>query len=804
MYDSIEEERNQEKVVYDSIEEDHNKEKVVYDSIEEEAKNEKVVYDSIEEERKNEKVVYDSAAENLEMAEDIIEEHAEQNHRRLEEVTGAGDGDESGAGLDKEEEQQDSNEAINPPGDDQVWSGGDDIYSGSYYGDDIISGDRLVEDIEGSSIEKDSGAESGDSIPQVESEEFDDQVALRGDDTYPRHDDYSRGMYDDYYGGRYNSLHEDYYDDKHYVRLPPHILCTPVLVELPKLYSNTGEMENLLIVAVSYYFDEDEYEGFFSYKRFANTDHGDETETQRGMYVANAIMIYHFGESPRWGRQEHLDLSGDHSAPVNVSLVGSIPLREDNSKLSAFALSSPTVADIDGDGSSEVLLGTSMGFLYVMDARNLFAKDGWPVQFQYGIENRVLVEDVRDDTNLEIFVSDVGGNVFCLDHKGKKIWQRNLLQSVAKDEGSEVLGSSPMVLGDVDGDGVLDIVLLLKVRTAQSSFSRFLFVLSADTGEDISNGKFPLNIFTKRDIKKEENVGEDFVHEKLPPPLLVDMHGNQNHISDYIKRNGTKWFKSKQNQDTSAAPHGGSAGGLHIVQPIDAYLIIVEGGSGCAQTIEIGEEIMSMVQADDVHGTNRLDLVISTVSGNVVTLESEAPFHPLNVWNNGELRSRTNGAAHGYSASQGIFVHEVSRQFRDIFGVYVPVTFEIFDNRPNIRNEPDKRKYNVEIKEGTSRFVFRKEYTSPGVYTERLFIPYGPGYYELSVILKTTHGLVYEDAFHLGYNVNYMDGFGILLWLPLTIATAAVFLMGTRKVHWDDDDYQGDSSNQGILGNLPE
>merc|ERR1712194_653348 len=172
---------------------------------------------------------------------------------------------------------------------------------------------------------------------------------------------------------------------------------------------------------------------------------------------------------------------------------------------------------------------------------------------------------------------------------------------------------------------------------------------------------------------------------------------------------------------------------------------------------------------------------VSTVSGKVVTLQSEAPFHPLNVWNNGELQSRISGAVHGYSASQGIFVHEISRRFRDIFGVYVPVTFEIFDNRPNIHNEPDKRSYTVEIKTGTSKLVLIKLFNSPGIYTERLYIPFGPGYYEMSVILKTSHGLMYEDAFHLGYNVNYMSGFSILLWLPLTIATILVFILGAKN-----------------------
>ena len=483
-------------------------------------------------------------------------------------------------------------------------------------------------------------------------------------------------------------------------------------------------------------------------------------------------------------------------------------MREDNSKLGAFALSSPTIADIDGDGSSEILMGTSMGFLYVIDARNLYINDKWPIQLQYGIESRVLVEDVIGDTNLEIFVADVGGNVLCLDHNGKKIWHRNLLRSSNTNQqvnsDSEVLGSSPMVLGDVNGDGVLDIVILLKIKNPGQASSYFLFALSADTGKDLNDEGFPINILHRDDNPHEDMIGEDFNHEKLPPPLLVDMHEEQDHVAEYLKRNGTKWLKPKHKSsrgDDSTVPHGGTAGGIHVVQPIGTYLVIVEGGSGCTQSIEIGEKINSMVQADDIHGTNKLDLVVSTVSGNVVTLESEAPFHPLNVWNNGELQSRTSGAVHGYSASQGIFVHEISRRFRDIFGVYVPVTFEIFDNRPNIQNEPDKRSYTVEIKTGTSKLVFIKLFDSPGVYTERLYIPSGPGYYEMSVILKTSHGLLYEDAFHLGYNVNYMAGFSMLLWLPLTIATILVFLLGAKNTpNWDDDDYES-SNGKGILGN---
>ncbi len=213
-------------------------------------------------------------------------------------------------------------------------------------------------------------------------------------------------------------------------------------------------------------------------------------------------------------------------------------------------------------------------------------------------------------------------------------------------------------------------------------------------------------------------------------------------------------------------------------------------------------------------------------------------YHPLNVWNAGVTRSpgSNNAQAHGYSSTQGIFVHPIARQFRDILGIYVPITFEIFDRRPNIENESNRRVYQVDVRAGMSakRTIFSRTYNSTGVYTERIQIPFGPGYYALSVRLRTTHGIVYEDTFHIGFNVNYMGEILVLsrlihslhlhakrsdiiftffsifnisggLWwivcFPLIVATIPI-LMFRRKPNWEEDeDYGGRGT--GILGRMP-
>jgi hypothetical protein len=603
-------------------------------------------------------------------------------------------------------------------------------------------------------------------------------------------DDGYRGYdYDDMYGG-YNEEHSEYYDTKNYIRIPPHILSTPVLAEIPKLYGNTNEMDDILFVAVSYYFDEDEYDGFFSYKRFDESDHGDETEVQRGTFLGSAIMAYVLGDSARWSGQNHLDLSTDWSAPENVTFFETLPVDPSIDHVGAFALSSPTVADLDGDGNYEVLIGTSMGIIYCFDARQMFKRDNWPIQLPHAIESRILVEDVVGDTNLEILVTDTAGNVVCFTHGGERLWNRNLPLSFGHE--GLITGSSPLTLGDVNGDGKLDVVIVLHFN-----HKSVIYAVDAATGLDLP--MFP--IMLDPESLKESSIPSE-LHQQLPQPLLVDLHADQHFLEEYLRRNGTKWTPAAS--APKSVPVGGEAPGLHIVQPLGQHLYVIEGASGCSHKVSIGDEVATMVQVDDVHGNNRLDLVIATESGNVVTFEASAPYHPLNIWNHGDLRGRMNGNTHGYSAPQGIFIHEQSRQYVDIFGVYVPVTFEIFDNRGNIANEPNRRKYAVDIRDGTSwkRILWRGEYTSPGVYTERVYVRYGPGYYSLSVVLRTSHGMVYEDSFSVGYNVHFLQGFGVLLWLPLLFASVAILLCGAKKQNWDDDDYDGgrDGDNQGILG----
>ncbi|CAN0306385.1 unnamed protein product, partial [Hapterophycus canaliculatus] len=89
--------------------------------------------------------------------------------------------------------------------------------------------------------------------------------------------------------------------------------------------------------------------------------------------------------------------------------------------------------------------------------------------------------------------------------------------------------------------------------------------------------------------------------------------------------------------------HRGVGGGLHLLAPSeDGHVFVIEATTGCVNKIDLGERVRSMVLADDVDGDGTLDLVMGTMSGEVVALSTNMPFHPLNAWSS-QVRGPLNG-----------------------------------------------------------------------------------------------------------------------------------------------------------------
>lgn len=136
----------------------------------------------------------------------------------------------------------------------------------------------------------------------------------------------------------------------------------------------------------------------------------------------------------------------------------------------------------------EVIVGTSLGMLYVVDGESGFVRHHFPQQF-HSIQAQVAVADLMGGLELEMIVCDMGGSVIVLNQHGDVLWDRHLS------------GTLPYTatVGDVDGDGVLDVIVVAVIETQvmntkkkvlERKVKSHLWALKGDTGATIAG--FPL------------------------------------------------------------------------------------------------------------------------------------------------------------------------------------------------------------------------------------------------------------------------------------------------------------------------
>jgi hypothetical protein len=143
-----------------------------------------------------------------------------------------------------------------------------------------------------------------------------------------------------------------------------------------------------------------------------------------------------------------------------------------------FAWSSPSIADINGDGSNDVVVGGQDGKVYAWDANgNLLP--GWPATAIAAVASSPAVGDVDGDGKNEVVVGagslDVAnqqGGVMIFNRDGTT--RCSFKTPPAPDLRSTAVFNAPAI-GDVDGDGINDIVF--------GAFNQNIYVIGSNCAE---------------------------------------------------------------------------------------------------------------------------------------------------------------------------------------------------------------------------------------------------------------------------------------------------------------------------------
>ncbi|KAJ6865196.1 protein DEFECTIVE IN EXINE FORMATION 1-like isoform X1 [Populus alba x Populus x berolinensis] len=321
------------------------------------------------------------------------------------------------------------------------------------------------------------------------------------------------------------------------------------------------------------------------------------------------------------------------------------------------------------------------------------------------IQGAVVAADINDDGKIELVTTDVHGNVAAWTSQGKEIWEKHLKSLVSQGP----------TIGDVDGDGHTDVVV--------PTLSGNIYVLSGKDGSIVR-------------------------------PYPYRTHGrvmNQVLLLDLSKR-------------------GEKNKGLTLVTTsFDGYLYLIDGPTSCADVVDIGETSYSMVLADNVDGGDDLDLIVSTMNGNVFCFSTPVPHHPLKAWRSSN--QGRNNVANRYNR-EGVYIKPSSRNFRDEEGKSFWVEFEIVDKYriPSGSQAP----YNVTTTllvpgnyQGERRIKQNQIFDRPGKY--RIKLP--------TVGVRTTgtvlvemvdkNGLYFSDDFSLTFHMHYYKLLKWLLVLPM-------------------------------------
>ena len=239
-------------------------------------------------------------------------------------------------------------------------------------------------------------------------------------------------------------------------------------------------------------------------------------------------------------------------------------LRENGTLLWKFTTngrvtSSPTVADIDGNGRMEIVFGSWDGNLYVLtgNGNRIFT-----YSVKSPIESSPAIGDINGDQELEIVFGTNNNRLYALNYRRFLVWTYQTVDDVV---------SSPAVV-DINKDGIDEIIIgSCDGKIYCLKYSKFY-----SENKNLMSGLFPLwSIQTGNDVFMSPAVGDIDRDGKMEI-----IFGSGDNILYILNSSGFCWWHYKVNGTIKSSPAIGDLdndGNLEIVIGSDSNDLYVFG-----------------------------------------------------------------------------------------------------------------------------------------------------------------------------------------------------------------------------------
>jgi len=305
------------------------------------------------------------------------------------------------------------------------------------------------------------------------------------------------------------NAHEGGDDEEHYA-LDVRVLCSPTSGDV----DGDGAVE--IVVAVSYYYE------------------------ASSQYVATGVVI----------------LDGATLAVKHAFELDRVKTLYSTASTKAFA--SPTLADVDGDGALDIVVGTTAGNVHVISSADGSPLRGWPRKVA-SIDAAVVVVDIDADGDVDVIACDGRGDVTAFTASGGELWVRHL------DSKISVAAS----VGDIDGDGSLEIVV--------GTISGAVYSLRGKDGTPAS-AVSPM-------YQASDKILASIVLSRLRPSA-------KDSVLDIV------------------------------VASNDGVVHIIDGRGRCRDVVQVRGQIFAAPVIGDVTGAGTVDMVITTMNGHLHAFQS--------------------------------------------------------------------------------------------------------------------------------------------------------------------------------------